>query len=173
MSLVWTDTEEGANTFTASGDEFFFLDQADAEAFAATAVMENFGQSTNTTNNTSFEFTTEWLDGRTVHVVNDTADDGVWDMLDTMTFSNGFVSGDDINESYTLLDNGIIRLNISDADGGAQFIKAYDDSIENAINIGWQDDYDYLINNTFEQLAQEANSEYMFTDLASAQAFIA
>jgi len=157
--------------------EYFFLDTQSAENYMNLhSIIDNNESSVELTN--EYKFTQEWLNGRILYNVYDENQDGIFDDLTTMTFTNntmtgvGFDGGESISSAYTVDDNGVIT--ILETDGTITYIGGLEEITGlNTIEIAWSDTYSDAISVTEAELTANGNKEYFFLDLHSAQMFIA
>ena len=120
----------------------------------------------------AFEFSTEWLNGKTLYNVYDDNGDGQHD-YGTFTFTNtgytaseGLVNYNQFSGTYEIVDNGIMYM--SPLEYGDNYTYIYvteilsDQNGEYGFKIGWVDSLDYIPN----------ENEFFLFDSSSAEDFI-
>lgn len=168
---VWTFFIETSN------DDSFYIDLYTAPNDYVLNYSFSDGTDLNASSDSEiFEFTTEWLNGRTLYNIFDDDDNGIFESSATFSFTDstysaeeGFTNIHTLSGTYEIIEDGIIYMSALSEDDQPSYIRAYEMENEpNGLELIWSEELTYLLS------ATEGNdNEYFFLDQSTAELYIA
>jgi hypothetical protein len=151
-------------------------DDAQTVTDAQVVITTNLTQTADVIPTNEFKFTTQWLEGKTLYNVYDDNEDGVYNDMTPIAYSEGVATGDGFEggetklNSYHVDDNGIIVMMDTD---GISYVSGLAELTDlNAIELIWSEEYSYALSASKQEAQNSGDFEYFFLSQESANSFM-